>query len=158
MTLRADDRSVQEWRRLLRFVREATTTLDAELREHRQLSLEDYDVLFQLEEAGGVLRMTELTRAVLVTKSSCTRLVDRLVADGLVERSISEADRRSVEVRTTKQGRSVLRRAAVTHLRGIDTVFASLLTDRDCADLHRILDHLETSHRASEVLGIRRSN
>jgi DNA-binding MarR family transcriptional regulator len=146
MAPRSDDSSVQEWRRLLRFVREATAALDAQLRQDRQLSLEDYDVLFQL------------TRAVLITKSSCTRLVDRLVADGLVERSISEADRRSVEVRTTKQGRSVLRRAALTHLRGIGAVFASLLTDRDLADLHRILDHLTLQPQASEALGLRSSN
>jgi DNA-binding MarR family transcriptional regulator len=118
------DHSLEEWQRLLRFVREATTSLDAELRRERDLSLEDYDVLFQLQQAGGVLRISELTRAVLVTKSSCTRLVDRLVALGMVERSIPEGDRRSVEVRTTQQGRSVLRRAAVTHVRGINAVLA----------------------------------
>ena len=74
-------------------------------------------------------------------KSSCTRLVDRLVAKGLVERNTGE-DRRSIHVQTTKVGRSVLRRAALTHLRGIDVVFASRLKDRDLSDLNRILDHL----------------
>jgi DNA-binding MarR family transcriptional regulator len=95
--------------------------------------------------------MTELTFAVLITKSSCTRLVDRLVTLGLVERTVPEGDRRAVEVRTTTQGRSVLRRAAVTHLRGINAVFTSPLTDRDLADLHRILDHLNAQREASEA-------
>jgi DNA-binding MarR family transcriptional regulator len=142
MAIRPGDPGIEEWRRLLRYLRESTTTLDADLVRDRHVSLEDYDVLVQLQEAGGALRMTDLGRAVLVTKSSCTRLVDRLVARGLVERRLSEADRRSVEVHIVKQGRALLRRAAVTHLRSIDAVFASRLDDRDLTDLHRILDHL----------------
>jgi DNA-binding MarR family transcriptional regulator len=73
---------------------------------------------------------------------SCTRLIDRLVLRGLVERNVSETDRRSVYVTTTKQGRAVLRGAALTHLRGIDAMFTSRLTNRDLADLYRILKHL----------------
>jgi DNA-binding MarR family transcriptional regulator len=142
MAIRPGDPALEEWRRLLRYLRESTTGLDADLVRDRNVSLEDYDVLVQLQEAGGALRMTDLSDAVLVTKSSCTRLVDRLVARGLVERRTSEEDRRSVEVHIAKQGSAVLRRAAVTHLRGIDTVFASRLNDRDLADLRRILDRL----------------
>jgi DNA-binding MarR family transcriptional regulator len=144
MKLRAGDPEVNEWRRLLRYVREATATLDIDLTQSRNISLEDYDVLVQLEEAGGSLRMTDLGRAVLITRSSCTRLVDRLVTLGLVERTTNDGDRRSFEVQTTKQGRAVLRRAAVTHLQGIDAVFASRLNDRDLSDLRRILDRLTT--------------
>jgi DNA-binding MarR family transcriptional regulator len=146
MTLRADDPTVNEWQRLLRYVRETTAVLDADLSRDRQISLEEYDVLFQLQEAGGTLRMTDLTHAVLITKSSCTRLVDRLVSRGLVERITSETDRRSIQVHTTKQGRAIMRRAAVTHLHGIDAVFTSRLTDRDQTDLHRIFDHLTNPH------------
>ncbi len=142
MTLRSGDSTVEEWRRLLRYVREATAALDNELVSERDLSLEEYDVLVQLQEAGGALRMTDLSHAVLITKSSCTRLVDRLVTRGLVERNVSEGDRRSIHVQTTKRGRAVLQRAALTHLRGIDVVFASRLKDRDLSDLRRILDHL----------------
>jgi DNA-binding MarR family transcriptional regulator len=142
MAIRPGDPALEEWRRLLRYLRESTTYLDAALVRDRDVSLEDYDVLVQLHEAGGTLRMTDLSDAVLVTKSSCTRLVDRLVARGLVERRTSEGDRRSIEVHIAKQGRAVLRRAAVTHLRGIDAVFASRLNDRDLADLRRILDCL----------------
>jgi DNA-binding MarR family transcriptional regulator len=151
MTLRADDPTVLDWRRLLRYVREATAVLDADLSRDRDVSLEEYDVLFQLQEAGGTLRMTDLTLAVLITKSSCTRLVDRLVLRGLVERSVSETDRRSVQVKTTKQGRAVLRRAALTHLHGIDALFTSRLTDRDLADLRRILKHLEIQNDAPDA-------
>lgn len=151
--LRADDPTVNEWRRLLRYTREATAILDADLSRDREISLEEYDVLFQLQEAGGTLRMTDLTNAVLITKSSCTRLVDRLVSRGLVERNTNEDDRRSIQVQTTKQGRAIMRRAAVTHLQGIDAVFTSRLTDRDLADLHRILNHLTPQH---QVPGARR--
>ncbi len=152
MTLSKDDPVVKEWQRLLRYARETTAVLDADLVRDREISLEDYDVLFQLQGAGGALRMTDLTLAVLITKSSCTRLVDRLVSRGLVERKTSEGDRRSVQVQITKQGRAVLRRAALTHLRGIDAVFASRLTDRDLSDLRRILNHLATQHEAPDFI------
>lgn len=157
MTLRSGDPAVEEWRHLLWYVREATAVLDADLRNDRDLSLEDYDVLLQLQEAGGVLRMTDLGRAVLVTKSSCTRLVDRLVSRGLVERINNEGDRRSIEVQTTTLGRAVLRRAALTHLRGIDVAFASRLSDRDLSDLRRILDHLRRKNDAGHDGGSRRA-
>ena len=44
-----------------------------------------YDVLLQLHEAGGRLRMQELADRVLLHKSSISRLVDRMEAAGLVD-------------------------------------------------------------------------
>jgi DNA-binding MarR family transcriptional regulator len=142
MTIRPDDPAVLVWRRLLQFHRRATATLDAELATKRDLSLEEYDVLFQLHDAGSALRMSDLAEAVLVSRSSCTRLVDRLVGRGLVERVASDHDRRSITVSMTTAGRATLRRAAATHLRGIDSLFASRLDAADLADLERILVRL----------------
>ena len=142
MTIRPGDPVVHVWRRLLQYHHRATTALDAELTTERNLSLEEYDVLFQLQDAGSALRMSDLASAVLVTRSSCTRLVDRLQTRGFVERRASDEDRRSVTVSITSSGRAVLRRAATTHLRGVDSLFASRVDGRDLADLARILDRL----------------
>ncbi len=143
MPIRPDDYALDVWRRLLQFHRRATSVLDADLAAERDLSLEEYDVLFQLHDAGSPLRMSHLAEAVLVTRSSCTRLVDRLVGRGLVERLAGEDDRRSITVSATKAGRALLRRAATTHLRGIDSLFASRLDARDLVDLERILTRLD---------------
>lgn len=142
MRSRPSPEAIEQWQRLLRYQRLATLALDADLERDRAMSLEDYDVLFQLEAGGGSLRMSDLAEAALIARSSCTRVVDRLAARGWVERRAHEHDRRSVVVAVTPTGRSVLRRAAVTHVGGIGRVFADRLDERDLADLARILDRL----------------
>jgi DNA-binding MarR family transcriptional regulator len=149
VTLRASDPVVDLWQRLLRFERVAAMHLDAQLERERALSLEDYDVLYQLHAAGEPMRMSDLAAATLIARSSCTRVVDRLVERGWVERRAHAADRRSVVVALTPTGRQCLRRAAVTHLRGIDAVFASRLDAADLADLDRIVTRLATDRTAA---------
>jgi DNA-binding MarR family transcriptional regulator len=131
------------WQRLLRYHHVTQAVLDKDLQDRTSLRLEDYDVLFQLTASGGKLRMNDLAQRVLVTRSSCTRLVDRLVERGLVERRASVTDRRSVEVATTSAGRAALRRAAPTHLNGISRLFASRLGSGELAQLVAILERLE---------------
>ena len=74
---------LEAWRSFLEAHARVTELLDAELRAQRDLPLGWYDVLVQLSEAGGRRRMSELADAVLLSRSNCTRLVDRLDAAGL---------------------------------------------------------------------------
>ena len=84
-----------------------------------------YEVLLHLSEAGGRLRMAELSEGLLVNKSSLSRLCDRMEAAELVRRETVPEDARGVYAVLTKQGREVLRRAAPTHLRGVYDHFAT---------------------------------
>ena len=131
------------WRELLQFHRRAVSGLDAELRTERELSLDEYDILLQLAEgpADG-LRMGELAEGAVIAPSSCTRVVDHLVRSGLVERLATAADRRTVLVAITREGRRQQRRCAVTHVDGIERRFSSRLTATDLADLARIMRKL----------------
>lgn len=123
--------------------RRVIVTLDEELRRTRGLSLEDYDVLHQLRVGPeGGRRMTELANALVMRPSSCTRLVDRLVERGLVERRADVVDRRAVRVSLTAAGRSAHRRAALTHVQGVEQVFARHLEAADLAVLDEVLDRL----------------
>lgn len=142
MTLRANDLAVQRWQQLLRYQKNAISRLSTDLGNAGTVSLGDYDVLYQLVAAGGTMRMSELAEATVIARSSCTRIVDRLVGAGLVERSSDENDARTVVAGVTPAGKAALRRAAVTHLKGIDVVFASRLSAQDLAALGRILDRL----------------
>ncbi|WP_297646719.1 MarR family winged helix-turn-helix transcriptional regulator [Pseudonocardia sp.] len=56
----------------------------------------------------GPLRLTDLAEAAAVTQPSMTGLVNRLVAQGLVERTPDDRDRRSVNVAVTDAGRALL--------------------------------------------------
>lgn len=117
------------WRSFILANARLTEVLERELMDEHDLPLTWYDVLVQLHEAGGSLRMHDLANAVLLSKSGVTRLVDRMVSAGLVGRESCPSDRRGTLAVLTAAGKDRLRRAAPTHLRGVEQHFASLLRD-----------------------------
>ncbi len=135
--MRVDGRRMQAWRLFLRAHSALTRRLEQELLEERDLPLTWYDVLVQLDEAGGSLRMHELAERLLLSRSATTRFVERLERRALIERRACPEDRRGTYVVLTPVGKDVLRRAAPVHLRGIDEHFASRLSE---ADVQALID------------------
>ena len=131
---------LEVWQQFLRAHQRVLGVLGDELEQERGLPLAWYEVLLHVERAPDRrLRMGDLADAVVLSPSGLTRLVDRMVDDGLVRREPCPSDRRSTYAVLTADGRSALRRAAPTHLRGIDEHFARLLTDDEVAALSRAL-------------------
>jgi DNA-binding MarR family transcriptional regulator len=83
--------------------------------------------------------MGQLAEEVLLSKSGVTRLIDRLVSDGLVERSACLADARGAEAVLTERGLARLRAASRTHLRGISEHFLGVVADGDLESLERAM-------------------
>ena len=132
---------LRAWQALLHAYQHVVRRLDLELREDHGLSLAAYDVLLRLARAPGrALRMTELAERVMLSPSGVTRTVDRLVDRGLVERGPDPEDGRGAVATLTGRGRTELRRASGTHLRGIREHFTGRLSD---ADLNSIAGALE---------------
>ena len=127
--MRPDTATLEAWRLLLETHRRLATELDHELQAAHDLSLDWYDVLFQLNEAGGRLRMHELSEATLFSRTDCTRLVDRMAAAGLVARERATEDGRGVYAVLTASGKDRLRSAAATHLDGIQRLFGAHLNE-----------------------------
>jgi DNA-binding MarR family transcriptional regulator len=96
---------VQSVRRILRALRLAAGATQA-----AGLTAAQGYVLHHLAEAD-VLSISELAHRTLTDRSSVAAVVDRLVARGLIERSVSPRDRRRAEVRITETGRAVLAHA-----------------------------------------------
>jgi DNA-binding MarR family transcriptional regulator len=119
------------WSALLRAHRALTNRLDDELRRACDISLDEYDVLYQIRVRRGPVRMTELADAVLVSRASTTRLVDRLVDREWVERWHDDHDRRVVLVRLTDAGRRAQAKAARVHLDGIARLIGGALRAHD---------------------------
>ncbi len=135
------------WRAFVTAYATITQALERELVEDRRLPLSWYEVLWQLNEAGGRLRMAELAERLVINKSSLSRLCDRLEGIDLLGRQTVPEDARGVYAVLTRQGREVLRRAAPTHLRGVYDHFATHLTDTDVAALQRIFAKLPDATR-----------
>jgi DNA-binding MarR family transcriptional regulator len=139
---RPDDTAMAAWRALLRYHAVATRRLDAELRELHDIPIEWYDVLVQLSEHGGHMRMGSLAEATLFSRANCTRIVDRMESRGLVIRTVDPDDHRGRIATLTDGGRRTLSTAARTHLAGIQEVFGARLDDGEAETLAEILDRV----------------
>jgi len=119
---------IRTWIRFVATNAAINRELEARLMGAHGLTLSDYDVLVQLARAPErKLRNIELAKAVLLTRSGVTRLVDGLEKDGLVARSSCPSDKRGTLVAITPEGASRLREAAGTHLQGVRELFVELL-------------------------------
>ena len=135
------------WRVFLECAFALIDILDAELRDERGMTLRWYDVLVQLEEAGGSCRMTELAHRILASKSGLTRVIDRMEESGLVRRERPPDDRRVILVSLTPEGSDALDAARAVHRHGIQEHFVEHLNDRDLAALRRLLGKVNTHVR-----------
>jgi DNA-binding MarR family transcriptional regulator len=132
-------RGERAWRALLQAQATLMRQLDTELREDTGLRLADFDVLAQLAEAGGELRMTELAARTLLSRSGLTRRVARLVDEGLVGRANATGDGRGVVVALTDAGVARVTETAPVHLRGVSKLFVERLDDQELAVLEAAL-------------------
>lgn len=103
------------------------------------VSLKEYDVLYALSKAGEPVRLTDLHRHVLLSQPALSRLVDRLVARGLVERCEDAGDRRAVRLTLTAAGRERQREVGAAHARDVTAAMtATGVSDADLEELKRI--------------------
>ena len=123
-------RELAAWRGMLRVHAAVTRQLDAELLAEHGISLSSYEVLLFLADApDGGLRMSDLAEGVLLSRSGMTRLVDRMVRDGLVRRERCEDDARGLNALITPTGRELFARARATHLAGVRRLYLSRFSD-----------------------------
>jgi len=127
------------WRAFLYAHATIVPTLDRELLGAYSLSLNQFEVLAWLARAGRRgLRMSDLASRVVLSPSGVTRAVDQLEARGLVERCVFEGDKRSYLATLTREGRTLLRKAANVHVIGLREHFLQHLSRAD-------LEHLATA-------------
>lgn len=133
-------RGLNAWSSLLRAHASLMRQLETDLERETGLALADFDVLAQLADAGGELRMTDLAARALISRSGMTRRVARLVDEGLVRRAGAAKDGRGVVVALTDAGVARLSETAPAHARGIAAYFVSRLDDEELAMLEQALD------------------
>ena len=74
--------------------------------------------------------MTELAARTFSSRSAMTRRVDRMVEEGLVERTTSAADGRGVVIALSQSGLARLLEAVPVHVRGVSKLFIERFDDR----------------------------
>jgi DNA-binding MarR family transcriptional regulator len=149
------EESVRTWVRFVATHSAITRELEAQLMGAHGLTLSDYDVLVQLARAPEhKMRNIELAKAIVLTRSGVTRLVDGLERDGLVARASCPSDKRGTLIALTDEGLRRLREAADTHLDGVRQLFLERIGPDGRAALDDLLGHLpgggdcDLEHRA----------
>lgn len=124
-----DEHQLAAWRSFLHAHATVVDRLDRELQSEHGIPLSWYEVLLHLNAVPDHrLRLSSLADRLLLSRSGLTRLVDRMVAAGLIEREACPTDRRGAFAVLTEAGGVLLRRAAPDHLRGVRDHFVALLT------------------------------
>jgi DNA-binding MarR family transcriptional regulator len=101
------------------------------------LSIASWRVLAVLSN-NGALRQTDLAEMTSIDASTMSRLITRLVRDGLVRRTRSKADTREVAVALTRKARTSLARLVPVAVR-LQTAATRNLSKQDLAILKRVL-------------------
>ena len=100
-------------------------------------------MLLQVAKAPGRrLRPVEIARAVVLTRSGITRLVQGLERAGLVERVDCPDDARGFLVALTPAGLELVRSARETHLEGVAELFTDRYSDEELEALAELLERL----------------
>lgn len=135
-----DDPRLRAWRAFLHAHAAVLRELESQLVSQRGMTLAEYDAVVQLAAAPGArLRMSELAGRVLLSRSGLTRLVDRLVAQGLVRREHCGSDARGSFAVLTREGVRQLRAAMPVHMAGITELFVEVVDDPDAVAIERAL-------------------
>jgi len=134
-------RRLKMWIRLLGVTRAAEGELREFLRVQHGTTLPRFDVMAALYRRREGVTMSELSRMLLVSNGNATAVVDRLEADGLVRRSPSETDRRTVFVALTAEGLAQFEVLALGHEAEVSRMFGGL-SEADLDALTEILKRM----------------
>ena len=139
---RADDELISTFGRLLEATNRLGLRLDRSLETECGIALAWFEVLLRLSRAEDAqLSMGALAEQVALTTGGITRLVDRMIRAGLVERRPCPTDRRVSFAGLTPAGRDKLDQAAAVHARDLRELFVAYsVEDRHRLDL--LLDRL----------------
>lgn len=129
MSEKLHDKHLNAWRRFITAHAKLIDSINSEMLEADVIPLHWYDVLIELYEAPEHrLRLSDLARKVVLSKSGLTRLVDKLAEAGLLARQSSPEDGRGAYAVLTDAGLAAMRQAWPVYARGIQSCFSQYLS------------------------------
>jgi len=126
--------------------------LNARLTARAGCSLTEHDMLAWVSAAPSQrLRMADLAGLLRVTPGGLTRIVDRTVERGWIQRDRPAGNRREVYAVLTSAGRSLLRSARQAYVGALQEMIAGQLAEADLSMLlnvsQKLLDGLNPNDR-----------
>src|SRR3954471_15708948 len=134
------------WIRLMRVQSRVLGCVEQDLKKAGFPPLAWYDALLELSRSpSGELRPVELEKQMLLPQYSTSRLIDRLVDEGLAARRECKIDKRGQFVEITEAGRELQKKMWGAYSAAIEKHVGSKLSDADAARLCGLLDRLGCS-------------
>lgn len=133
-----DHHDVRLWLRMLSCANLIENEIRSRLRATFKTTLPRFDMMAQLQRVPEGMKMSDLSRFMMVTNGNITGITDQLEKEGLVERTKVATDRRSSLIRLTPNGKKVFARMAETHEGWIQELFS----DMPEADRRQLFDLL----------------
>lgn len=81
----------------------------------------------------------ELKKRILVSNPDVTRLLDRLVNKGFVQRETCPENRRKIDISLTASGRKLFKEAHLSAKQALGNFFENQITEEEAKELRRIL-------------------
>src|SRR5215813_475620 len=123
---RRDHQALRLWLRLLSCTVRIENKIRLRLRREFNTTLPRFDLMAQLERSTGGLRMSELSKRLMVSGGNVTGITDQLEREGLVVRTAFPGDRRAFTVKLTETGLRRFREMAVRHEQWIAELLGGL--------------------------------
>lgn len=129
--------AISAWESLFRAQHQVFDEISVDFCEE-DLTQAEYDVMLTVARGDeSAARLRDVTANMLISQPSVSRLVDRMVARGLISKCPDPEDGRGAVVRATESGLAAFRRVANTHGRSIAERM-SVLTDDELAQLEAL--------------------
>ena len=138
------------WLRLLKVSRLIEDDLRRKMRRQQSWSLSCFDLMSVLDRSPEGLRMSDISRRLMVSNGNVTALVDTLTAEGLAQRTGLPGDRRAFQVHLTDFGKAEFAKTAKVHEGWVDDLLAQLnagSADALLEVLDQVIDDIETRSR-----------
>jgi DNA-binding MarR family transcriptional regulator len=110
-----DHQALRLWLRLLSCTVRIENHVRGKLRHDFKTTLPRFDLMAQLERHPDGLRMSEVSKRLMVSGGNVTGITDQLEREGLVVRTLDRSDRRALTVKLTEFGLKRFREMAAQH-------------------------------------------
>jgi DNA-binding MarR family transcriptional regulator len=156
MTRKPSQETTSAWARLVRVQQGVLAAVEQDLKDAGFPPLAWYDALLELSRApSGEMRPVELEKLMLIPQYSTSRLIDRLVDEGLAARRECKIDKRGQFVEITETGRELQKKMWGAYSAAIEKHVGSKLSDADAVKLCGLLDRLGCSCDESPAPAVR---
>jgi DNA-binding MarR family transcriptional regulator len=125
-TLPEDHHDLRLWLRMLTCCNLIESEIRSRLRTDYDTTLPRFDLMAQLLRVPEGMKMSELSRHMMVTNGNITGITDQLEKEGMVERVKVATDRRSSIIRLTPKGKKHFQKMAQSHEQWVRALFAGV--------------------------------